>query len=245
MQIVWDGPMNDGRLIVRDIYRILIASSYRGQMTMTFLSFWRRKIPTKIVLFGSLVWKGKILTGENLIKRGYCGPFRCVICCGDFESTSHLFFRCPAIVGLWRLFTSHFLDPGWLPDDFISSALEWDKLRGKYKSLPFFIWEVWLGRNKSIFEDVSFQIPRIFSAIKRWMDDRPSPFFTSPSFTISDGSIRIQPHEMAIPAIYFDGACVDGVMGCGAWIKLSQRERIHIYWNGGPESNNKAEIIAL
>lgn len=29
------------------------------------------------------------------------------------------------------------------------------------------------------------------------------------------------------------------------WIKLSQYERIHIYWNGGPGSNNKAELMAL
>lgn len=72
------------------------------------------------------------------------------------------------------------------------------------------------------------------------MEDRPSP-----SATIQDCSIRIRPHLMATPAFYFDGACVDGLMGCGAWIKISQRERLHIHWNAGMGSNNKAELIAL
>ena len=34
-------------------------------------------------------------------------------------------------------------------------------------------------------------------------------------------------------------------MGCGAWIKLSGHERIHMHWNGGLGSNNKAELMAL
>lgn len=60
-----------------------------------------------------------------------------------------------------------------------------------------------------------------------------------------DGSHRIRPHEISIPAIFFDGACNEGITGCGAWIKLSRRERIHLHWNGGPGTNNKAEIMAL
>lgn len=34
-------------------------------------------------------------------------------------------------------------------------------------------------------------------------------------------------------------------MGCGAWIKISQVERIHICWNGGLGCNNLAELMAL
>ena len=131
--------------------------SYQGQITRSFYMFWRRNIPTKIVLFGWLVWKDKVLTGNNLLKRGYSGPFRCHICCADFESTEHFFLRCPIIVKLCRLFSVHFMGPSWSPNDFMSAATEWDKLKGKFRSLPFFfIWEVWLGRNKLIFENVPF-----------------------------------------------------------------------------------------
>ena len=34
-------------------------------------------------------------------------------------------------------------------------------------------------------------------------------------------------------------------MGCGAWIKVSQRERFHIVWNGGWGTNTLVELMAL
>ena len=128
------------------------------------------------------------------------------------------------------------MGPSWSPNDFMSVATEWDKLKGKFRSLPFFfIWEVWLGRNKLIFENVPFQIPCIYAAFCKWLEDRPTKIMS-----IMDCSIRIRPHEVAIPAVYFDGACMDGVMGCGTWIKISQRERVHIHWNDGHGTKNKA-----
>lgn len=74
----------------------------------------------------------------------------------------------------------------------------------------------------------------------RWIDE-----WTPSKVKTMDGSHRIRPHEISIPAIFFDGACNEGITGCGAWIKLSRRERIHLHWNGGPGTNNKAEIMAL
>ena len=72
------------------------------------------------------------------------------------------------------------------------------------------------------------------------MDDRP---LLQPK--VPDCSVRIRPHQISIPAIYFDGASAAGMTGCGAWIKLSGSERYNICWNGGPGTNNKAEIMAL
>lgn len=125
--------------------------------------------------------------------------------------------------------------------DFISAAYDWDRLNSSYKSLPFyFIWEVWLTRNNIIFEQKSFQIHRTYMAIKSWMVDSPPLIIDD-----CDASHRLRPHEIALPALYFDGASAEGNIGCGAWIKISDRYRILIYWNGGPGSNNKAEIMAL
>ena len=123
----------------------------------------------------------------------------------------------------------------------MTAVSEWDCLKGKFRSLPFFlIWEVWLGRNRLIFENSPFQIQQIYYAIVKWMDDRP--ITASP---IQDLSFRLRPHEVNLPAVYFDGACMNGIMGCGTWIKISKRERVHIHFNAGMGTNNKAEIIAL
>lgn len=100
---------------------------------------------------------------------------------------------------------------------------------------------MWLARNLSIFENKSFQAHRVFVAIKLWVEDGPRLF----NDNVGDASHRIRAHEIGIPAIYFDGASANGLTSCGVWIKISDKERYHIYWNRGPGSNNKAEIMAL
>lgn len=133
------------------------------------------------------------------------------------------------------------MNPSWAPTDFITSAGEWDKLDGRFKHLPFFfIWEVWLARNRLVFENKAFDISHIYTSILRWIDELPKM-----TVMVIDGSHRIRPHEISIPAFFFDGACMDGIIGCGAWVKLSHRERIHLFWNGGTGSNNKAEFMAI
>lgn len=226
---------------INGIYRHINKASYTEPPSGLFYKFWYRHIPTKILLFGWLVWKDKVLTGSNLMKRGFFGLFRCHICLKDYESTEHLFFKCPVILKIWRLFSVHFFGNTWCSIDFMNAVLAWDNLKGRFKSLPFFlIWEVWFGRNRMIFENIPFQIPNIYSTIAKWLDERT--ITVSP---IQDLSVRLRPHAVNLPAVYFDGACMNGNMGCGTWIKISQRERVHIHFNAGKGSNNKAEVIAL
>lgn len=159
----------------------------------------------------------------------------------EAESIVHLFFLCPIVKNLWRSFGPYIMDPNWSASDFISVVRDWDKLKGKFKSLPFFfIWEVWNGRNNLIFENRPFQSHIIISNIMNWIMD-----WNVPSLLVSDRSFWNIPHEIFISTIYFDGASVDGITRCGVWVKFSQRERIHIYWNGGLGSNNKVEIMVL
>ena len=97
-----------------------------------------------------------------------------------------------------------------------------------------------MARNRLIFEGVPFRLDKIYTIIKRWIDECPQKVEME-----TDCSIRLRSHDISIPAIFFDGAFVDNSTGCGVWIKLSANERIHFYWNGGPGSNNKAELMAL
>lgn len=239
--ITWDGPLVEDSLIMKDIYTGIISNRYIDQHTTLFSHFWKQQIPTKIILSCWVVWKGKVLTWDNLIKRGHHGPNRCAICCCGEESITHLFFSCPVVLIIWRLFRHPSMDPTWVPTDFISTANLWAKLKGKYRSLPFFfIWEIWLARNRLIFDNMDFHISHIDASIMRWIDERDLHFFG-----IVDGSHRIRPHEISIPTVFFDGACKDGIMGCGAWVKISGSERIHLHWNGGLGTNNKAEFMSI
>jgi hypothetical protein len=45
----------------------------------------------------------KILTAENLQKRGIVGPSRCALCMDFEEPIQHLFFECPLSIQIWDL----------------------------------------------------------------------------------------------------------------------------------------------
>jgi hypothetical protein len=45
----------------------------------------------------------KLLTAENLLKRGIQGPSRCTLCKEAVESSHHLFFECNFAAQVWEL----------------------------------------------------------------------------------------------------------------------------------------------
>ena len=101
-------------------------------------------------------------------------------------------------------------------------------------------WEIWNARNRWIFKGVPPQHSKITGNIALWINDRPC---IPPA--IKDLSKRIWPDNIELPTLYFDGANKDGLCGCGAWIKLENKDRYHMFWNGGVGSNNKVEIMEL
>ena len=62
---------------------------------------WKNCTPTKICLFTWEVWWGKILTMEQLKKRGRHLASRCPLCGKDEESLDHLLLHCPKVHNLW------------------------------------------------------------------------------------------------------------------------------------------------
>lgn len=48
-----------------------------------------------------------------------------------------------------------------------------------------------------------------------------------------------------IPRAFFDGAAQLGTCACGVYIIPEAGQAYEIYWNGGPGSNNRAEVMAL
>jgi len=103
------------------------------------------------------------LTGDNLSKRGFLGPFKCVLCKESLETINHLFLECSFSRVVWKVL---------LQD--LSTRVNWprtiaqlfsrckNRYRGSfYKNaifqriwlaLPKYIfWKLWLARNKVIF----------------------------------------------------------------------------------------------
>jgi hypothetical protein len=63
---------------------------------------WSNYSPPKVNSFCWILAQGKLLTGENLLKRNMYGPYRCEIC-GKATKNSHLIFLlCPFTIMVWK-----------------------------------------------------------------------------------------------------------------------------------------------
>ena len=63
---------------------------------------WNNRTLPKIDVFIWTLIHQRLLTGENLEKRGIAGPFRCPLCAENSESISHLFLKCPYTTLIWK-----------------------------------------------------------------------------------------------------------------------------------------------
>lgn len=54
---------------------------------------WKIKIPMKMIIFLWLINRKAILKWENLRKRGWKGPSRCILCRLEEETIEHIFIK--------------------------------------------------------------------------------------------------------------------------------------------------------
>eukprot|EP00253_Pinus_taeda_P013124 PITA_13124 len=145
------------QLICNNIYQIPIWNHWR--------LIWKSEAIPKIKFFTWLLLKGKVLTSENLRKRGIIGPSRCPNCCLAEETIQHLFLDCPFAKKCWANLSS-MGNLHWHPQQSISEAiLEWRKscpwkdksneiVKRIWAIIPHnLLWKIWLARNKKIFQN--------------------------------------------------------------------------------------------
>jgi zinc-binding in reverse transcriptase len=103
-----------------------------------------------------LALHNRILSRDNLLRRGWQGSASCVFCSHN-ESVDHLFFTCPLAHSIWQLLFQLFPQGQLFPTnslfDFwqtciklpLLDLLHWGRL------LAAFLWVIWTTRNSSIF----------------------------------------------------------------------------------------------
>lgn len=161
---------------------------------------WDRAQWPKIYLFLWLVVRGRILTWENLQKRGFTGPSQCIICRKDREDMAHLLDACPLASMLWDQGAQRFcrLDRvcgspqatirSWHPNPFQNPILNrlWLLFSG------FLMWLVWKERNAQIFKGNHSTAEKTWELLSRNIRETIlSISWTEEDFQASQREVRI------------------------------------------------------
>jgi ribonuclease HI len=197
--------------------------------------------PLKLNIFIWLVVENKILTWENLQRRGFIGPSICILCKQSKESVFHLFVECPFRVHCLgkNLFIQNCLGM-WNKNTFSECFKNWILMRSSLPTLPVFIcWYIWSDRNHAIFED------RIPSAQKvAYQSLLAEGEYTKPVKALA--LRRRTALRMANGTVgWFDGEAMSSGLNSGVGGVIRTHDNHTFKWtiNCGPGTNTRVELL--
>eukprot|EP00253_Pinus_taeda_P021165 PITA_21165 len=266
---IWDS--SGGKFTVKEGYKVLQATTQIANWNL-HTTAWKSECLPKIKHFNWTLLKGKILTVENLRKRGIQGPSRCCFCCAEEESIQHIFLLCPFAQSCWK----QVINPMTISESFdqiTSLQKNWGKCypfpkKGKHninrlwKCIPATLcWKIWLARNNYVFNNkkpsiastLAKTIAIISEAISTNLIALPdqSNWQHAETHWYNKGTkeeVNQWISDQKRPTLHFDGASKNnpGKAGAGGIIKNHRGETIVSYeWGLGKVSNNVAEAYSL
>jgi len=125
------------------------------------------KMPLKLKCFAWLMLSNKIITWDNLCKRGFNGLGLCVLCYQNVESVHHIMNDYAFTCNIWQHVMKHCgISFNWQGSGLNSGIRRWMCLYPAYKSMPLWIcWQIRLYRNEMIFEMKSRSMDWMLSRI--------------------------------------------------------------------------------
>nr|CAD1822879.1 unnamed protein product [Ananas comosus var. bracteatus] len=158
---------NSGIFTVKSLYNFI----QKGGVTETrFLLLWKNKLPLKVKIFGWLVLLKKVLTRDNLAKRGWSGVDTCSLCLDEAETIEHLFMNC---------YVTRALLGCLLPNKgFLRACMSIDSLwnmccgkrgvvgRKESAKVAAVWWVIWLERNRRTFDNKKLSIRQLLADIR-------------------------------------------------------------------------------
>ena len=90
--LIWAHNKFDGFVSANLVYDCIVQSSSPPAGNRLLALIWSGTLPRKISYFVWLALKNKLLTWDNLQKRGWIRPGICALCSANEDSAQHLFF---------------------------------------------------------------------------------------------------------------------------------------------------------
>ena len=142
--------------LVKKGYNMLLSSTRVFHHSAKWKNVWSQDSLPKVNFFTWYLAHGKILTGENLMKRGFHGPFNCPLCQNHQDNIHHLFWNCPFSQTVWKVAFGGMSRKIRWPSTPNPSLENWDKYyHGSFKEklvlkciwrvVPKFVcWHIWM-----------------------------------------------------------------------------------------------------
>ena len=172
-----------GIYIVKEGYRVISNNESISREYNKWIKFWCNDGLPKINAFIWILDHWKIMTAENLKKRGIQGPLRYVLCKEAEETIDHLFLHCNFSTEVWTLAVQELqinliLPTNWndlfacWKDYYHGYLLQKPDLTRAWVALPKYLcWKIWVTRNKNLFEDeASCPMKERLSAKSLWVE---------------------------------------------------------------------------
>jgi hypothetical protein len=90
-RLMWSWDTKKGQVNAKQAYKVQVLEDMEEETKYWYSEIWNWQLPLKVKLFIWLLLEQRILTWENLNKRGIFGPSICVLCGNSEETVSHLF----------------------------------------------------------------------------------------------------------------------------------------------------------
>ncbi|KAF5177947.1 hypothetical protein FRX31_032466 [Thalictrum thalictroides] len=141
-----------------------------------FKVVWGVDIPSKVQFFVWTLVHGRVLTADNLCRKGTVVNPVCRLCESLNESIVHVFLHCSVSLSVWNamtdplpavflaLFTVSLIEE-WLLQWPVVTNHEWGSLVWKYLSYAT-LWTLWKTRNNKTFRNTEIGVERICREIK-------------------------------------------------------------------------------
>jgi len=98
---LWSWDTKRGQVSAKLAYDVQVMEDMEEDKIFWYNNLRRWQLPYKVIMFIWLMLEQKILTWENLIKRGIIGLSRCALCRNSEETVFHLFVECKFTKNIW------------------------------------------------------------------------------------------------------------------------------------------------
>ena len=163
-RMVWKETKNE-IFTVKSLYKSL---DHSCAVSFPCNIIWSLYVPTKVSFFAWEASWEKVLTQDQLKRRGWILANRCCLCCVEEETINHILVHCSKAKILWDLVFSLFGVNWVLPFTVRDTLLSWyvSFKNKKYRKVWWAVslclfWTVWKERNRIVFDNEVLSIQRL------------------------------------------------------------------------------------